>query len=235
MHYIITKGGWCPNWCPTSRGYIVARSPSQTVLEGIWSRGWASGRRHVPRHISSAAAPLSWATTCLRTSLSAISRGGRLPLHRGLRSSLHELHKTVPQEAVRPPGSARWRPGRRCRRLKNDRRQGEHHGHQLTRPLAAGAAILISLRCPALSAGAHLHCYLAARPCGVQDFRNPRQCFFRLPSALPAGAASLGAAVEVRQRSGAPGAVDLPQLGAERGSPHIYPNPQTPAGCAVHG
>lgn len=110
MHYIISKGGAAPNVVPDlAELYIMARNPSQTVLQGIWSRvlkieqGAAlMTETHPETHI------IGGSTNILGNDVLAKVAQRNLEQVGGYRYTADEkqfalaLQKSLPEEAVRP-------------------------------------------------------------------------------------------------------------------------------------
>jgi aminobenzoyl-glutamate utilization protein B len=110
IHYTITKGGVAPNVVPDlAELYIMARSPSQTTLDGIWGRvlkieegaGLMTETRP-ETHIIGASANILGNDVLARLAQKNLAEVGGYRYTDEEKQFALQLQKSLPQEAVRP-------------------------------------------------------------------------------------------------------------------------------------
>ena len=110
IHYTITKGGVAPNVVPDlAELYIMARSPSQTTLDGIWARilkieegASLMTETHYETHIIGASANIIGNDVLAKVAQKNLEQVGGFRYTAEEKQFALELQKSLPSESVKP-------------------------------------------------------------------------------------------------------------------------------------
>jgi aminobenzoyl-glutamate utilization protein B len=110
IHYTITKGGVAPNVVPDlAELYIMARSPSQTTLDGIWTRilkieegASLMTETHYETHIIGASANIIGNDVLAKVAQKNLEQVGGFRYTAEEKQFALDLQKSLPPESVKP-------------------------------------------------------------------------------------------------------------------------------------